>query len=188
MAMRFFGPSVHHIKDNVAEIKSELCAMQDDLARKEHFATISEHLASHLVFCQVAQDKKDPMRHLSKGKGQMIFKKFSSFLRHDLPKGSFLKDDKTVDLDIIARNLGHSKEEILPASYPAFDGEKDERLRKRGIIVLEFLHPNGDRPCWQRWEAIPLRLWHHQVITCWEGIHSPAWSIYSLHQCCPKDH
>ena len=72
--------NVYRIQDKFeAETKSELSAMRDDLSRKEHFATVSEHLASHLVFRQVAQDKKDPMRHLSKGKGQMISKKLSFF-------------------------------------------------------------------------------------------------------------
>ena len=80
-----------------------------------------------------------------------------------------MKDDGTVDLDIKARNLGHSKKEILLASYPAFDGEKDERSRKRGIIVIDFyIKMEIVRPCWQRWEVIPLRLRNHQVITFWE--------------------
>ena len=80
MALR----TLYHIQDNfVVETKSELCAMRDDLARKEHFAIVLEHLTSHVVFCQVAQDKKDPMRYLSKGKGQMTC--------HD-PKGSFSKE------------------------------------------------------------------------------------------------
>ena len=65
--------NVYRIQDKFeAETKSELSAMRDDLARKEHFATVSEHLASHLVFRQVAQDKEDPMRHLLKDKVQMI--------------------------------------------------------------------------------------------------------------------
>ena len=56
----------------MVETESEPCAMRDDLAKKEHFATVLEHLTSHGFFCQGAQDKKDPMRHLSKVKGQMI--------------------------------------------------------------------------------------------------------------------
>ena len=53
MALR----NLYHIQDNfVVETKSGLCAMRDDPARKEHFAIVLEHLTSHVVFCQVAQD------------------------------------------------------------------------------------------------------------------------------------
>ena len=78
---------------------------------------------------------------MSRETGQKIAKKLSFFLRHHLPEGDYSKYDGSIDVEVIQQKLGFSKEDILLATNPEYDGSAGEETKKRRFVVLEILYP-----------------------------------------------
>ena len=117
------------MSQSVQERKKELdtCSFRSFLAERDtcypaQFDLVSKHLGSSWAFKQVA-----PLQALSKEKGQKIAKKLSFFLRHHLPKGDYLEYDGSVDVDVIQQKVGFSKEDILLATNPEYDGRNKKK-------------------------------------------------------------
>ena len=123
------------------ERNDELNSFKSFLAERAEFQVVAKHLASNLVFKQVARDHKTPFQALSKKRGQKIAKKLSFFLRHHLPKGNYSENDGSVDVEVIQQKLGFPKEDILLATNLEFDSSSGEKLKKRRFVVLEMVHP-----------------------------------------------
>ena len=102
-----------------------------DTCNTAQFDMVSKHLGSSLVFKQVAPDHETPLQALSRETGQKIAKKLSFFLRHHLPEGDYSKYDGSIDVEVIQQKLGFSKEDILLATNPEYDGSAGEETKKR---------------------------------------------------------
>ena len=61
--------------------------------------------------------------------------------RHHLPEGDYSKYDGSVDVEVIQQKLRFSKEDILLATNPEYDGSAGEETKKRRFVVLEILYP-----------------------------------------------
>ena len=138
--------NVYRIQDaHGEETRAELKSLEKDLGRKAHFQAISRHLSSTLVFRQVPPDEIDPLKKLSREKGQKISKKLSFLLRHKLPMGTYSNIDGTMDITSIQSNLGFLRDEILLATHPAYGQEGDVKLIKRRFIIVEHIYPDQSR-------------------------------------------
>ena len=120
---------------HIEETRAELNSFDKDLGKKAHFQAISKHLSSTLVFWQVPKDETDPYKKLLREKGQ------SSWLRHNLPMGTYSNTDGTLDITSIQSNLGFLKDEILLAAHPAYGHKGDIKLMKRHCIIVEYIYP-----------------------------------------------
>ena len=113
------------------------------------FESVAKDLGSTLVFKQVAPDHKTSFEAFSREEGQKLAKKLSFFLRHHLPTGDYSENDGSVAVEVIQQKLGYSKEDILLATNPEYDGSS----QKDKMIVAKLLH--GQRYpmplCWCMW-------------------------------------
>ena len=138
--------SVQARKEELEKRSFRIFLAERDTYYPAEFESVAKDLGSTLVFKQVAPDHKTPFEALSREEGQKLAKKLSFFLRHHLPTGDYSENDGSVAVEVIQQKLGYSKEDILLATNPEYDGSSQEEKRKRRFVVLEMVSPGLPKP------------------------------------------